>query len=298
MAAKIKTWPAQQEPKLLGFAAYKAGMTHAMITDKRPFSLTKSSSIAVPCTILECPPLKAVAVRFYRNTDKGFLPMSEVPAGNPDKELARMIRLPKKAGKEFDKVEGFDDVRIVMQAQPKLTGIGKKKPELFEIALGGKKDQKAAYAKELLGKEINISGVFKAGMIVDIHGITKGKGLQGPVKRHGISLKHHKSEKSRRNPGSLGSWKGQVNQTWRVAHAGQTGFHQRTEYNKYIMKISDKPDLEKKGGFHRYGKINNPYILIKGSVMGPKKRLIKLTFPIRPNKSFAYEPSEISYLHV
>jgi len=46
--------------------------------------------------------------------------------------------------------------------------------------------------------------------MVDSKTFTKGKGFQGPVKRFGISLRSHKSEKVIRGPGSLGPWKGQT----------------------------------------------------------------------------------------
>ncbi|MCK5630480.1 MAG: 50S ribosomal protein L3, partial [Nanoarchaeota archaeon] len=64
---------------------------------------------------------------------------------------------------------------------PSLTGIGKKKPEMFEIAVGGNKEDQLNYAKSMLGKEINVADVFKGGQQLDIHAITKGKGVQGPV---------------------------------------------------------------------------------------------------------------------
>ncbi|RLI21750.1 50S ribosomal protein L3, partial [Candidatus Bathyarchaeota archaeon] len=40
-----------------------------------------------------------------------------------------------------------------------------------------------------------------------------------------------------------------------------------------------------KGGFVRYGIVKGPYILIEGSVPGPKKRLIRLRYPARPPKT-------------
>ena len=39
-----------------------------------------------------------------------------------------------------------------------------------------------------------------------------------------------------------------------VPQAGQTGYHQRTEYNKRLLKIGDNPDeINPKGGFLNYG---------------------------------------------
>ena len=63
------------------------------------------------------------------------------------------------------------------------------------------KYERGAFIKENLTKEISIKDIFSEG-IVDIRGVTKGKGNQGPMKRFGLTLRSHKSEKGRRGPGS------------------------------------------------------------------------------------------------
>ena len=178
----------------------------------------------------------------------------------------------------------------MVYTQPKLTGIGKKKPEVFEIWLGGKKEEKLRIAKEKLGKEIAVNEVLLEGQQIDIHAVSKGKGFQGPVKRFGVSLRQHKSEKVKRGPGSLGPWIAQGHVMYRVAHAGKMGYHLRTEYNKQILKIAnDTKDINRNGGFLHYGNIKNQYILVKGSVIGPAKRLLRLALAMRPNKKIHSE---------
>ncbi len=291
---RIRNWPKSNETKLLGFAGYKVGMVHLMINDNNPNSLTKDTEIFCPTTIVECPPLKTVSMRFYKNTQNGSKLISELFASSIDKNLERKILIPNKKGKE---ASDFDFIRLLCCTQPKLTGIGKKKPELFEIAIGGNKEQQLAYAREKIGKEINVSEVFKEGQQLDIHSITKGKGFQGPVKRFGVQLRSHKSEKSRRNPGSLGSWNAQGHIMWRVAHSGKMGYHLRTEYNKWLLKIGSKFDeINIKGGFTDYGVVKNTYLLIKGSISGSQKRLIKFTDPIRPNDEM--EQPQITYINL
>src|SRR3989344_3299263 len=144
---------------------------------------------------------------------------------------------------------------------------------------------KFEYAKQNIGKEIKITDIFKEGELVDIHGVSKGKGTQGPVKRFGISIRSHKAEKTKRGPGSLGGWRGQGHMMYRVAHAGQMGYHTRTEYNKWLMKIGhDQKDIEginPKSGFRRYGVVKNPFLMIKGSVVGPTKRMIRINAAYR-----------------
>ena len=314
--ARIRNWPASKEQKPLGFAGYKVGMTHLLINDNRPHSLTKGTDIFCPITIVECPPLKTASIRFYKNTQNGSKLVSEQFANSLDKELERKITPQKKKDNETAESErakqtqsyadeghthshaqsiDFDFIRMLCYTQPKLTGIGKKKPEIFETAIGGNAEQQLAYAKEKLGKEITINEVFKEGQLLDAHSLTKGKGFQGPMKRFGIHLRQHKSEKSIRNPGTLGPWRGQGHVMWRVAHAGKTGYNLRTEYNKLVLKIGNKADeINAKGGFLNYGIVKNTYVLVKGSIAGTQKRLVRLTEAIRPKKAFE-EPYQITY---
>ena len=84
---------------------------------------------------------------------------------------------------------------------------------------------------------------------------------------------------------------------WKVAHAGKMGYHQRLEHNKLLIKIGNKPEeINQKGGFLKYGVVKNPYILVKGSIFGPVKRLIRFNYPIRQNKKIPTEAPNISYL--
>lgn len=280
--ARIRHWPYSDDIKPLGFAGYKVGMAHVSFTDNRPNSLTKGEDIIWPVTIIECPPLKVASLVLYKKFTNGLRAVSQILAEKMDKDLNRKIPLPKRSKITDIKPEDFDDVKLLVFTQPKLTGIGKKKPELFELALGGKKEDKLKFGQERLGKELYLKDVLGEGSLLDIRGITKGKGLQGPVKRFNVAIRNHKSEKTKRGPGSLGGWGN--NRSWTVSHAGQTGYHQRTEYNKWLLHIGDDPArINVNSGFRRYGVVKNPYILLKGSVMGPAKRLITLTQAVRPN---------------
>ena len=74
---------------------------------------------------------------------------------------------------------------------------------------------------------------------------------------------------------------------------GQMGFHTRTEYNKWVIKVGeDEKDVAKPGGWKHYGVVKSHYILLAGSVPGPSKRLIRLRYAIRPNEPKT-EPPEI-----
>jgi len=286
MYPRISHYADVKEEKLAGFAGYKAGMTHVFIADNRPNSITKGKSILFPVTVVECPPIKVASIRFYKQNTKGLRVATEFFT-NTDKNLSRKIKLPKKKASldEIEKnLDGYVDIRVNVYTQPHLAGIGKKKPELFEVAIGGKDLQgKFKYAKSILGKEVSVKEVLNEGQQLDIFAVSKGKGTQGPTKRFGIGLRSHKSEKGVRGPGNVGPWAG--NRSWRVAHAGRMGFHNRLEKNIWLLKIGEKPEeINVAGGFIHYGTVRSNYLLIKGSVPGATKRLIRVVNANRPNK--------------
>jgi len=289
---RVKTWPESEKTKILGFAAYKAGMAHAIIIDTRKNSPTKGEEISVPVTILDCPPLIVLGVRVYKDTPNGLTVSSEVfdEKIKDDKDLKRKLiigKYSKEKGiksieKELDKIK---KVRILVKTQPKKSGIGKKKPEIFEIEIGGSDiKEKWNYSKDLIGKEINIKDVFKEGEFVDAIAVTKGKGTQGPVKRFGVKIQTRKAAKKRRHIGTLGS-ETPRRVIWTVPMSGQMGFQTRTEHNKRILKISENgKEITPKSGFVNYGIIKGNYVLIEGSLPGPKKRIIRLKQSMRPPK--------------
>ena len=137
--ARVRSYASLQETKLLGFAGYKAGMTHMMVTDNRQNALTEGETVSFPVTVIECPPLKLASIRLYKNTEKGLRLITEL-FSKGDKGLERKVRLPKKAAVQKE-AKDFDDVRVLVYTQPRLAGIGKKTPEIFELALGGKSAQ-------------------------------------------------------------------------------------------------------------------------------------------------------------
>ncbi len=298
---RVKSWPVANEAKPLGFAGYKVGMTHIMTTDSRKTSTTKGHKIRIPVTIIECPELKVIGVRFYKKTLLGLRIATEVEFKSDNKRLSKRKNVSKKAGTEltgFDDVSSYADIRLLVHTLPGKTSIGKKTPEVFELGLGGSLEDKLAYAQEHAGKEITISDVFAPGDLVDMKGVTIGKGFQGPVKRFGVKIRSRKSEKTKRGPGSIsGGWVAHGHMMPRVAHAGQMGYHTRTEYNKLILSIIDEPEkVNPKGGFLSFGLVKNNVILVYGSVLGPKKRLIRFNKAMRPNKKLAGFVPSIDYI--
>ena len=300
----FQSWPDTGEgPRLQGFAGYKAGMTHAFVVDYRPTSTTAGQEVQVPVTVIECPPMKIAAIRVYERTYEGLRSIGEVWADKVDEELSRRLPVAKKpkGGEPWRKVDlsKVEDVRALTYTQPTLvTGIPKKVPELMETRIGGGTlEQRIAYAKTILGKEVRVSDFAREGAIVDVAAVTKGKGFQGATKRFGIKLLSHKNSKHRRNVGTLGSFQpGYVRGT--VPNSGQMGYHQRTEYNKRVLKIGeDGGEVTPNGGFLHYGVVRNSYVLLHGSVPGPTKRLVRLRDAARPQVYVKLEKApELTYI--
>lgn len=129
-------------------------------------------------------------------------------------------------------------------------------------------------------------------------GVTRGKGVAGVIKRFGVKHLQKKTHRGWRRVGCIGAWH-PANVRFTVARTGQLGYHHRTEMNKKIYRIgkeNDKlsatthSDLTEKhitplGGFPHYGQICNDWIMVRGCVVGPKKRLLLLRKSLVPQTS-------------
>ncbi|PJA10486.1 50S ribosomal protein L3 [Candidatus Falkowbacteria bacterium CG_4_10_14_0_2_um_filter_41_15] len=140
-----------------------------------------------------------------------------------------------------------------------------KKPQRNHLAKSGHNNLK--YVKELhltapieakIG-DIITTETFAKGDIIDVIGVSKGKGFQGVVKRHGFSgHKHtHGNKDQERHSGSVGP-KGPAHVFKGTRMGGQTGNEQVTAANLEIIEI-DTP---------------NNIIYVKGSVPGAVNSLI------------------------
>ncbi len=297
------SWPEISEgPRLQAFAGYKAGMTHVILQDFNPHSTTAGQEIQVPVTVIEAPPMRVAAVRLYRESSEGLKAWGEIWAKGLERELSGRLPLPKGGGPDdawanLD-LSNVDEVRVLTCTQPRLVkGVPKKNPDLMETRVGGGTiEERIEYAKSILGKEVALRDFAKEGRLLDVAAITKGKGFQGAVKRWGIKILSHKDSKIRRRVGTLGTFTpGYVRPT--VPQAGQMGYHQRTEYNKLVLKIGDNgEEITPQGGFVRYGEVRNSYLVVKGSVPGPCKRLVRLRDPMRAEKARPVEEINLTYV--
>jgi large subunit ribosomal protein L3 len=291
---KYQSWPQYNgAPLLQSFAGYKVGMTHVIMVDDHKNSPTEGKDIMVPVTVIEVPSMRVAAVRAYIRDTYGKRPLCEVWAEELDSTLSRRINLPKDYNGESAKKCIADalaagqvaEVFALMYTVPAgLTGVPKKVPDLMETKVaGGTVDQQYEFASSLLGKEVTLNNVIQPGAYADITAITTGKGTNGPAKRWGTALRKRKHSRGgkKRHVGTLGPWNPH-HIRWQVPQMGQLGFQQRTEFNKRVLKIGDDAaEITPAGGFLHYGLLKSPYVLIKGSVPGPVKRLIRIRPAIR-----------------
>ncbi len=115
---------------------------------------------------------------------------------------------------------------------------------------------------ELFDENLSLGDTVSADVIledawVDVTGVSKGKGFQGVVKRHGfagVGGQTHGQHNRQRHPGSLGasSWPSRVRKGMRMA--GRTGGDQVKALNLKVLKVIPENNL----------------ILVKGSIPGPK----------------------------
>ena len=111
-----------------------------------------------------------------------------------------------------------------------------------------------------LGDMINVEH-FKVGDFVDVSGISKGKGFQGVVKRHGfagVGQSTHGQHNRLRAPGSIGaaSYPARVFKGMRMA--GQTGNSKVKVLNLRVIKVIPEKNL----------------LVIKGCVPGHKNSYV------------------------
>jgi len=288
--ARIRAWPKvnSEEPKLLLHAGFKAGCVQIVNIDDREKTPNYGKQLVSLGTVIVTPPILIVGIRGYSKDHDGKHAEFDLYADNLPKNISQSFKLKNKEGlleyseKTFKKIK---EIYALFAVIPRNAGLEQKKPYVFEAAVkGGDIKKQFTFVKDILGKEVKIDQVFESGDTVDAAAITKGKGWQGPITRMGVKKKQHKSRKSVREVGSLGPISPQY-VMYTVPRAGQRGLHQRIEYDKKIMVMDNteniKYEINPKGGFKHFGNVNGDFIIVRGSVPGTYKRLIKLRTQIR-----------------
>ncbi len=269
---RVRTWPKIQaeKPTILGFPAFKAGTVHVITTDDRAKTPNFGKPLFNVSSVLSIPEVEIKGLRLYRRETGNDFPMADI---KKDAQAA-LSKAP---------LERASRVTALASVVPSEAGLSQKKPIQFEVGVGGGglKEQ-AEYVAGLVGKRVKFAEVFKPGMYVDVLGITKGKGFEGPITRFGVKRKQHKSRKSVRAVGVIGPWHPAA-VMYTVARAGQMGFHQRTETGKRILLVGNGSEkaITPAGGFLHFGDVKGDYAVLRGSVPGPASRFVMVRYKAR-----------------
>lgn len=209
-------------------------------------------------------------------------------------ELTRRLELIKK---------NCQVVRVIAHTQPSKMGhMRMRKAHIAEIQInGGSVADKVAHAVALFESDaLKVSEVFSQNELIDVIGVTKGHGFEGVTTRWGVTRLPRKTHKGLRKVACIGAWH-PARVSYTVARAGQRGYHHRSDMNKKVYRLgaagdassaSTESDLTVKdinpmGGFPHYGWIRNDWIMLKGTVMGAKKRPITLRKALHPATDLA-----------
>ena len=117
-----------------------------------------------------------------------------------------------------------------------------------------------------LGSEID-AGIFEPGDVVDVVGVTKGKGFAGAMKRHnfkGLSATHG-TERKHRSPGSIGACATPARVFKGTGMAGHLGHRRVTTLNLRVIRADAERNL----------------LLIRGAVPGPRGALVMVRSAVR-----------------
>ena len=195
-------------------------------------------------------------------------------------------------------------VRVIAHTQNRKlrnSRVGTKKAHIAEIQInGGSVADKLKLAQSLLEKEVRVDSVFQQSEACDVCSVSKGHGFEGVVHRWGVACLPRKSHRGLRKVACIGAWH-PARVRYTIARAGQNGYHHRTQLNKKIYRLGKSAvvdphnatttfDLTEKvitpmGGFVGYGSVRNDFVILKGSVSGPRRRVITLRRPMAPQTS-------------
>jgi len=315
---------ASQKPHLTAFMAYKAGMTHICRDVNRPGSAVHKKEVVEAVTVLEAPPMVVVGVVGYVATPRGLRSLTTVWAEHLSEECRRRFyknwyKSKRKAFTKYSKKYAEDNaagqkelehelarmkkhcsvIRVIAHTQIKKVALRQKKAHIMEIQVnGGSVSDKVDFAKELFEKNVSVDSIFAQNEMLDVIGVTKGHGFEGVVTRWGVTRLPRKTHKGLRKVACIGSWH-PARVSYAVPRAGQRGYHHRTEINKKVYRLGKagdgkscmtETDLTEKsinpmGGFPHYGMINEDWIMLKGCVVGPKKRVLTLRKTMVPQTS-------------
>ncbi|KFV59084.1 60S ribosomal protein L3-like, partial [Tyto alba] len=238
--------------------------------------------------------------RFYKNWHKSKKKaFTKYCKKWQDEDGKRQLEKDFAAMKKYCKV-----IRVIVHTQMKLLPLRQKKAHVMEIQLNGGAGD---WVRERLEKQVSVHSVFSQNEMIDVIGVTKGHGMKGVTSRWHTKKLPRKTHKGLRKVACIGAWH-PARVGYSIARAGQKGYHHRTELNKKIYRVgrgihvedgkvvknNASPNyditgirlcspacqpslfLSPQGGFPHYGEVNNDFLMVKGCVVGTRKRVLTL----------------------
>jgi len=316
-------------------------MTHVVREAEKPGSAINKKEVVECVSIVETPPLKVVGITGYIDTPNGPRSIKTVWAAHLSDEVRRRYykswfsskkKAFTKASKRWETEDGKQSierdlamlkkysgtVRAICHTQMKGLSLRQKKAHLIEIQVnGGTIGEKVDWIRTNFEKDVAVNTVFSQAEMIDVIGITKGRGYHGVTSRWHTKKLPRKTHKGLRKVACIGAWH-PSRVAFSVARSGQKGYHHRTEINKKVYRvgagyhtvdgkevrnnaateidITDK-SINPVGGFVHYGLVKNDYLMIKGGICGPKKRCITLRKSLLNQTSrAAMEPVKLKFI--
>merc|ERR1712037_808827 len=342
---QIKSFPKDDASKpihLTVFMGFKAGMTHVVREAEKPGSAINKKEVVEAVTIVETPPLKVIGLTGYIETPDGPRSIKTVWANHISDEAKRRFyrswynskkKAFTKASKRWESEDGkksierdiamikkyAKSVRAICHTQMKGLSLRQKKAHIIEIQINGGNGiaDKVDWATNNFEKEVPANTVFNEAEMIDVIGITKGRGYHGVTSRWHTKKLPRKTHKGLRKVACIGAWH-PSRVAFSVARSGQKGYHHRTEINKKVHRVgagfhtvdgkevknnaSTEADITDKsinpvGGFVQYGLVKSDFVMIKGGICGPKKRAITLRQSLLKQTSrAALEPVKLKFI--
>jgi len=254
---------------------------------------------------------QAVIRRFYKNyhcaKKNAFVNYAKRYEEKPDSK--------KHINRDIQRIKKYCQVvRVLCSTQIEKCKLRQRKAHLMEIQVnGGSITEKVDWGVSKFENEVTVGEVFTDSEMVDTISITRGKGTQGVIKRYGVARLPTKSRRGCRKVGCIGAWHPSAVK-WTVARSGILGYYHRTQINHKIFRVgagavrginnnaSTEQDAHTKnitpiGGFPHYGIVNEDFLLLRGNVMGPRKRQITVRKSLlQPTKSFHTHQAEIKFI--
>ncbi|MBW05011.1 60S ribosomal protein L3, partial [Eschrichtius robustus] len=179
---KVKSFPKDDSSKpvhLTAFLGYKAGMTHIVREVDRPGSKVNKKEVVEAVTIVETPPMVIVGnvgYNWHKSKKKAFTKYCK---------KWQDVDVKKQLERDFSSMKKYCQVIcVIAHTQMRLLPLCQKKAHLMETQVnGGTVAEKLDWARERLEHQVPVNQVFGQDEMIDVIGVTKGKGYKGVTSR-------------------------------------------------------------------------------------------------------------------